>query len=214
MNLASATLLFTTGNLWLARLSKFLDNKEGHWPQSQVDNYLEVGRNLLHTDPTAGEEYIQHELDSIPRRCCASCWTAADTHSPLHWSRYDADGGGVAVVTTYAKLRDALPPTCHIGLVRYVDFGRGDVVDFNSFIGAASFHKRQHFETESEIRVCSVQPEGFNQFGIQVPINIRHVADEILISERLGDIGVSAVKKICELMQLDPNLVRPAEVHS
>lgn len=51
----------------------------------------------------------------------ASCWRASDDESEAMWQRYCPSGQGVAIQTTYAKLRDSLPDHTHIGLVSYID---------------------------------------------------------------------------------------------
>lgn len=51
----------------------------------------------------------------------SSCWRASDDESEAMWQRYCPSGQGVAIQTTYAKLRDSLPDHTHIGLVSYID---------------------------------------------------------------------------------------------
>src|SRR5690348_10850479 len=61
-------------------------------------------------------------LRDIRNRIYVSCWHASQAESAAMWRLYGFIGESICIVTTYKILRDALPPVCQIGKIRYMDF--------------------------------------------------------------------------------------------
>lgn len=102
--------------------------------------------------------------------CCVSCWCLSDDESHALWRIYAGEAGGVAIRSTYGRLREAIrnEPTSRIDTVKYVDYGPTfDAKDIDSI--NPILLKRKEFEYEREVRlwVVDVNPNGAdweNQF--------------------------------------------------
>jgi hypothetical protein len=79
------------------------------------------------------------------------------------WKLYADSSDSVAVRTTYAKLRSALPAYVELGLVRYVDYAVDRLPTLNMLEYIT--HKSKVFEREQELRAVAMHPvvEGFDQ---------------------------------------------------
>jgi hypothetical protein len=86
-------------------------------------------------------------------RCAhVSCWRSGE-ESEAMWRLYCPGGDGVAVRTTFAKLRDSVtdPHTC-VSEVKYFDYKTGRFLRHKHDWDPA-FHKRIAFKHEQEVRV-------------------------------------------------------------
>jgi len=81
-----------------------------------------------------------------------SCWSLGG-ESEAMWRLYCGSDGGVAIVTSYSRLRKSLAPdpATRLGLVRYVDYAEGELPDLNFM--QPLMHKRSAFEHEHEVRI-------------------------------------------------------------
>ena len=86
-----------------------------------------------------------------------SCWHMNPSESMAMWQQYAGRGRGIAIASTYARLRDAFsasPVKIHIGKVRYVDDYATDPEPMtNAF--AALLAKRVAFRHEQELRAVA-----------------------------------------------------------
>jgi hypothetical protein len=141
-----------------------------------------------------------------------NCWHLNDDESYAMWELYVRTGEGIAVQSTFDRLKKALAFTdqdIYIAKVRYIDYRREKVLPNNSSI-APVFYKRKSFEHERELRcitavdmeqetgirqaVHKVDNEGrvFNgegqqinarsPFGRQVLVNLEQLIENIYVS--------------------------------
>lgn len=79
-----------------------------------------------------------------------NCWHMNEVESAAMWQLYAPSGQGVAIQTTYQKLRDELPDDVYFGEVRYICY-KNDQIDLSN--GFSPFmHKRESFRHERELR--------------------------------------------------------------
>jgi hypothetical protein len=82
-----------------------------------------------------------------------SSWHANDVESEAMWKLFSASTNAVALQTTFARLRDSLPPYVGVGMVRYIDYRS------EALAGADLFqwimHKRKSFAHEQEVRAVA-----------------------------------------------------------
>jgi hypothetical protein len=77
--------------------------------------------------------------------------------SDLMWRTY-AEGNGVAIESTYGKLRSVLPDWIYIYQVEYIDYDTDRMIEWHSL--APVFYKRKEFAGDRELRaVIDVLPE-------------------------------------------------------
>ncbi len=83
-----------------------------------------------------------------------NCWHLNNDESYAMWELYVRAGEGIAVQSTFDRLKKAFASTdqdVYIGKVRYIDYRREKVLPNNSSI-APVFYKRKSFEHERELR--------------------------------------------------------------
>ncbi|KKL65406.1 hypothetical protein LCGC14_2155290 [marine sediment metagenome] len=75
-----------------------------------------------------------------------SCWHMNSFESDAMWNLYCGGKEGLAIETTYNKLKNSLDnDSMQIGLVEYIDFEEGS--------GSVLMSKRKAFEHENEVRI-------------------------------------------------------------
>jgi hypothetical protein len=104
-------------------------------------------------------------------------WHMSEGESLAMWKLYDPSGQGIAVVSTFERLRKSLesaPETVHIGCVAYVDYQTeekwlGNLLD-------PVIHKHRAFSHESEIRavIWDTKSYGAYLYRIQREVASRH----------------------------------------
>lgn len=143
------------------------DPLEGTHPHGQLNWWQSLADNAASEEE---RRTIEHNRQLISRfavafrtRYYVSCWHMNETINPEMWRLYADSPESVAVQTTVAKLRAALPAYVDIGLVRYIDYAVDRLPTLN--ILEYITHKSNLFEHERELRAVAMHPivEGFDQ---------------------------------------------------
>ncbi len=79
-----------------------------------------------------------------------SCWHMNQYESAAMWKLYCTTNESIAIQTSYATLRKALPDKVFIGTVNYIDYEKDWLPEGNAFWPFV--HKRKSFEHEHELR--------------------------------------------------------------
>ena len=127
----------------------------------------------------------------LKARTCTyiSCWHMNNTESEAMWKIYCPSNQGVAIQTTYNKLKKSLRENdkdIFIGMVRYLEYDKDFFQIGNTF--APFMHKRSSFSFENEVRALKQLYQGFKQkemelpLGIEIEWNISEVIDHIYIN--------------------------------
>jgi hypothetical protein len=86
----------------------------------------------------------------------ASCWCASPVESAAMWRLYSREDSGVAIVSTPARMRDAVDVasyrTAWIQPVEYLDFEKDDMTLPHALRAMPGVVKRKSFEHEKEVR--------------------------------------------------------------
>jgi hypothetical protein len=108
--------LMLTGRLWFSRADQLGDPFEGSIPL-----FNKLLREKLST--SENETETRERLNRAARKYTyINCWHMNDQESAGMWSAYTNDVESVAVVTTYDKMRNALPRAYKWGTVKYIDY--------------------------------------------------------------------------------------------
>ena len=139
--------LIKNRQLYFARMDRFDDRHEGLPPEDYI-HALRLNRFDLN-DIHARDHHIG-DIACGRRNMYASCWYLFGEETATMWTQFAPDGG-VAVCSTYARLKSvigSIPYRPHIGLVRY---GGLHLTNWNvlRFIST----KRQRYWREREVRV-------------------------------------------------------------
>lgn len=110
-----------------------------------------------------GSRFISSDMARLMRKCTyLNCWHMNDIESYAMWEVYVKTKEGVAVQSTYRRLRDGFgqcQDDIHIGCVSYLNYLQDSMpsgTDTNTM--APFLYKRQQFSYEKELRVV-VQDE-------------------------------------------------------
>lgn len=179
--------MLQTGSLYFTRIDCFDDPFEGSWPRKYVDSMNEFYRSagVVRTLETK-----ERGVWSIARRkqMLASCWHLSDYESEAMWRLYLKTGEGIAIQSTFERLRDSLScdERVYIGKVKYIDY-ETDLFDDNNPM-AAAMHKRRSFEHEREVRALIYQshnadgtPRRFDH-GLRVCVDLKVLIEKVFIA--------------------------------
>lgn len=184
--------LLESNALYFVRTDKFEDPYEGTWPRANVDAMRFAGTNMVQTDPTAtvsGDEVVSM-FTGLRKFMAVNCWHMNEHESAAMWRLYLKTNEGIAVQTTYSRLRDSIidQQKVWIGKVEYVDYESAKLDQANAL--TAIVHKRLSFEHEREIRaVAFVLPETDESFtdahlaaGLSVKVDLPTLIERIYVA--------------------------------
>jgi hypothetical protein len=124
--------------------------------------------------------------------------------STLMWHSF-AEDNGVAIESSYGKLRSALPDWIFIHEVEYIDFETDRMIDGHSL--APVFYKRKEFAGERELRaVIDVFPESdARRYGTQphrrgnaIEVDIRRLVTRVILSPSPTPVLRERVHELCD----------------
>ncbi|GAB3883371.1 DUF2971 domain-containing protein [Spirosoma agri] len=191
--------MLNSSKLHLTRCDQFEDQYEGYTPKQEVLKRLEEFKKE-HTDkhkytPEQSSELLKWVWEKFQRQYIfINCWHMNEYESAAMWKLYAKSNEAISIQTTYDKLRNALPMSCHVGKVKYIDYQvytkEKDEKTYNVMF------KRKSFEHEKELRVCYADvydfeqaiknPDSFEQDNPrtyeQVPINLSEIIEAVLIA--------------------------------
>ncbi|NPT44370.1 hypothetical protein GNZ12_24270 [Paraburkholderia sp. 1N] len=157
--------LLESRSLHFTRTDRFVDDPfEGSYPKLNV---------LARRIPPVGlpaehhEVYVKAMTEDRPRMVRnmvkmvgVNCWHMNQHESAAMWSLYLKGSNGVAIQSTYRKLRDCFSGVqgdIFIGEVRYIDY-ESEFIDGTPNAFAPFMYKRKSFEHEKEVRAAIVRP--------------------------------------------------------
>ena len=118
-----------------------------------------------------------------------SCWHMNDSESTAMWQLYAEMNKGIAMQSTYKRLRECLAPfpEVRLAIAKYIDY---DTESFDYQDPLMPFiHKRQAFSHEQELRALAIQPERIETarkqkypFDSQRPVRDRYIGDRYSVN--------------------------------
>jgi hypothetical protein len=139
--------------LYMPNVEQFPDRLEGvtpgghvRWWQDQIAAADSEEKKAILARNAACIEEISHRLRG---HFYVSCWHLNDDLNERMWAGYTTSADAVAICTSYALLRAALPAAfVEIGMVRYIDYRSADLPSMN--VLQRITHKNLCFSDESE----------------------------------------------------------------
>lgn len=210
LDLAKFLALLRYRCLHLAPTTEFSDRFEGDIGSVQrkkvIDRY--------------GEEKFEQIRDFLRRlreRTFVSCWTENEFESDAMWRIYTGASYGVALQSTYERLKNLLPSdagnlTCTAGRVNYVDYNT-EILNLESYFHPY-FYKRKSFEHEREVRILLQEKAGGPSSEAQKIELDRRQLNELIESLHLSPGAPNwfrvLVRDICRDYGLDLEPIRSA----
>jgi len=147
-------------SLWFTRADRFGDPFEGSYPKMNIsaranmpdvpDEEKPIVLNLIKGSSEVHRNWIHH--------VAINCWHMSEHESAAMWSLYLKSNEGIALQSTYQRLRDSFSQTgddVYIGKVTYIDYDYEAIE--NPSILSAFLHKRSSYEHEKELRAIIVK---------------------------------------------------------
>jgi hypothetical protein len=130
------------------------------------------------------------------------------------WKLYGEAKDAVAIETDYGTLASVLPDYAHIGLVKYIDYEREWLPEWNTFY--PFMHKRKSFEHEREVRVV-IQEHARTEsgefglshdlanplLGVAIDIDVSRLVKRIYVSPTASPWFLDVVEATCKEFSFD-----------
>jgi hypothetical protein len=173
MGLSKFVNLLNARALFFARADKFDDRFEGSISKASLE--LPAGMSA-------------QEREQLRGRTMVSCWHINEYESAAMWHIYLKSKEGVAIQTTYGRLKNSFKSTkedVHMGLVKYVDYEKEPIPASNTFY--PFLHKRTSYEYEKEVRAVLQNPAcapqcKMDENGVYVSTDIGELVNTVFVS--------------------------------
>ena len=184
--------LLISKKLFLTRADRFEDPFEGSWPKRNVEKRWEIpeGMNSLWVDVHKSRMTGLSEFGKTLREYVAiSCWHMNAHESAAMWKLYLKSDEGVAIQTTYKKLKQGLErgEDFSMGEVQYIDYKTEMIPGANAFL--PYMYKRKSFEHEKEVRVVVNRIKDYSlvadspiEGGIEIDVDSPAFIETVFIS--------------------------------
>jgi len=193
VSLAKFVSMLKSRAIFFSRADRLGDPHEGAVSPLDNEEWAAALERLL--EGIADHEEAIAELSTVRERArrwvYVNSWFASHTESAAMWDLYAAGGEGVAVQTTFGRLKSALNASEQIvfaGRVSYVDYQSAAIHDPEAV--APFFYKREAFAHEQEVRAAIFelppsQDGGFplddddNPVGLEIEVSLWSVIERI-----------------------------------
>jgi hypothetical protein len=186
LSFAKFAALLDAGQLHFTRVDKFDDHFEGAWPQKDYAKWQKV-------EPAQEEGVftVNSFTETIRPAMAVSCWVESEYESAAMWRLYSSGSEGVAVVTSFRKLEEAVSQHVAqqsdwlggVGRVRYFDhFNEELLEDGENNLLWPFMMKYVSYAHEREVRALVNAPWGQNiaAGGLDLPIQLTDFIDQIV----------------------------------
>jgi hypothetical protein len=125
-----------------------------------------------------------------------SCWNISQYESAALWKMYMSGKEGVAITSTFGRLRDCFANyqhTVYAGQVVYIAPEAAVPMD-NAL--RLFFHKRNSFEHEHEVRAIAKNGTGNIEQGFLVPVDLSSLITRVVVSPSSAEWFQGAVESV------------------
>lgn len=132
------------------------DPFEGSTPLAQLERMEAAAAAAPASERAAAKRRIERLralARDFRRGYFVSGWHMNDVESEAMWKLFSASNNAVALRSTFARLRRALPPYVGVGVVRYIDYRTEPLPELDLFQWI--MHKRKSFAHEREVRAVA-----------------------------------------------------------
>ncbi|HEY56554.1 MAG TPA: hypothetical protein G4N90_03860 [Dehalococcoidia bacterium] len=171
--------------LFFCRADKLGDPFEGSYPKINVSRRAEIFRDIMPPEDLSKVYKQTREFTAV------NCWHMNRYESAAMWKLYLKSNEGIAIRSTFRRLRDSLQDKEHdtyIGKVQYIDYDKDKIPDdsISPFV-----YKRKSFEHEVELRaIIQVFIKGISladnerpfEDGLYVPVALDLLINQIYLA--------------------------------
>jgi hypothetical protein len=205
------------GRLFMPNAAHLGDPLEGTQPAGDSNWWRSLASLAASEDERRTVEYncdlISRFAVAFRTRYYVSCWHINEVVNHDMWKLYADSPESVAIRSTVAKLRAALPDYVDIGMIRYIDYDVDRLPSLNMLEYVT--HKNKFFERERELRAVAMHPvvEGLAQQHFRThhfqadnnscrvfapPIDVSALVDSIFIHPDAPEFFLKTMCSLCE----------------
>ncbi len=200
MDFTKLVSLIDSSHLFFNRADEFADPFEGSWPKVNVEARKIVPDDIPEKARGPFKEQMEKLGDftrSLVRYKAINCWHMNEHESAAMWKLYLKSDEGIAVQSTYRRLREAFvdDEKVYLGVVRYIDYDNEWIDAGNLF--SPFVHKRKSFEHEREVRALvsrwpvteskiNFEEETISR-GVQIRVDLEQLIERIYVAPSAPD---------------------------
>ena len=152
--------LVANERLFMPSASHLGDPFEGTTPDGELEWWKREAANADTAEKRGIIEYnrsfLSRMAQALRNHYYVGCWHMNSHENSAMWGCYTTSSEAVAVKTSYAALRAALPAYVEMGVVRYIDYATGRLPSMNMF--EYIMHKDNYYGFEQEVRAVGTPP--------------------------------------------------------
>lgn len=213
MDFTKLVSLVDSRTLYFSRADKLGDPFEGSYPRINVDAREQA---IDEVPPEVRDDFRKFIVASGDfnkqwrRHIAVNCWHMNEHESAAMWKLYLKSDEGIAVQSTYRRLRESIidDQQAFLGMVRYIDYEK-DAID-RGLIQSTFFYKRKSFEHEREVRALVIKfprsPEKGLDFsqeaisdGLMIKVDVEHLIERVYVAPStpnwLADLTRSVIQR-------------------
>lgn len=221
MDFTKLVSLIDRRRLFFSRADKLGDPFEGSWPKRNVAA-REVVPDEISDEARDGFLKAMRDMGGInknwPRFVAVNCWHQNRNESAAMWNLYLKSNEGIAIQSTYSKLKNSLIDAADIflGKVRYIDYDT-DVIEAGNMLGPFAC-KRKSFEHEQEVRAIVMKwptgKHGINfemgtiDSGLEIKTDLELLVENIYVAPNAPHWFTDLVQAVVSRYGYDFNVVQ------
>lgn len=193
-------------SLFFSRTDKLGDPFEGSCPIKSIKTRSEI----------YGSKYVGDFFKLLREFTTVNCWYLSRYESAAMWKLYLKSDEGIAIKSSYRRLRDSLKNSefdIFIGKVKYINYDEEEIpINFLS----PFFHKRMSFRHERELRACiqKLPKKGFSERskrpfenGVYVEVDLKVLIRGIYLAPKTPKWLVELIESVTKKYKLEKNVV-------
>lgn len=225
MDFAKLVSLLSNQSLYLCKSDEFRDVFEGRlFGLEKVKKFLESQVITIGEGESMSisyDEYAKVRLDSANfarENIFINCWHLNEEQSAAMWDLYVKNGEGIAVQTTFGRIKQSLnfcEKNIYIGKVEYIDHKNGE--NHNEDYIHPFFTKRLSFKHEEEVRLVYSALDD-NDFwkdikkyedipGINFKVDLTKLIERIYVSPDAPRWFVDVVRIVLEKFNIEAEII-------
>lgn len=202
--------MISNGSLYFSRLDKLGDPFEGLHTKARIKFDEKVYESYDSSQGAAYGNSVLKWMHLNPyeqrRTSFVNCWHMSEYETELLWSRYSFMDGGIAIQSTFERLKSCLniPYAVYIGKIKYKDWDTEPSASDN--IMNTIVIKRKNYQDERELRaaiVPSLNRIKQKHIGMNVPVNLIELVESIYVSPKTAHWVLKLIKNILKKYDLD-----------
>ena len=173
--------LINTQKLYFSRADKFNDPFEGSWPLKNIELREKLYKGRTISGQKMSNDEVSKMIESYKLHNAINCWHANEYESSAMWNLYLKCDEGVAIQTTYKRLKTSIIDNekVFLGNVRYIDYETESIYQFSNL--EPFFHKRKCFEHEREVRAIVNFENEILMDGLQISVDLENLIQNLYV---------------------------------